>query len=144
SDDEVEARAGSSVEALFRERGEAAFRDLEARAMTEILRGSHRVVATGGGWPAAGPGRLETLPVDVLSVWLRVPAATAVLRVARGGSPRPLLAVDDPVGRARRLLERRTPAYRPARLHLDTVEASVVALADAIVERLTAVEDVRG
>lgn len=144
SDDEVEARAGSSVEAIFRERGEAGFRELEAQAMEDLLRGRHRVVATGGGWPAAGPGRLRDLPADVLTVWLRVPAPVAVERVAREVRSRPLLAVDDPVDRARRLLDRRLPAYRCARLHLDTANASVEALAAAIVERIAAVRDVPG
>lgn len=136
ADDAVEAAAGASVETLFRERGEAAFREVEARVTEELLAGRRRVVATGGGWPAAAEDRMDGLPPDVLSVWLRVPAALAVERALRDGRVRPLLAVDDPEGRARVLLRRRRPAYAKARLHLDASEPSPDTLAAAIVKHM--------
>jgi shikimate kinase len=130
-DDEVESRTGSSIGALFRDVGEAGFREVEARVTAEVLEGRDLVVATGGGWPTADVGRLEALPDDVLTVWLRVDPETAVRRAA--GTGRPLLDVEDPLERARALLERREGAYRRARLHLDSNEASPEALAEAIV-----------
>lgn len=143
ADAEVEARSGASVETLFRERGEEGFREVEGRVTGELLEGRRRVLATGGGWPAAEPGRLDDLPADVLSVWLRVPARVAVERAARDGRSRPLLAVDDPEARARELLDRRRPAYAGATLHIDASRASPDALAAAIVEYVIGARSVR-
>jgi shikimate kinase len=130
-DDEVETRTGSSIEALFRDMGEMGFREIEARITAELIEGKELVVATGGGWPAAGTGRLEALPDDVLTVWLRVDPDIAVERAA--GAGRPLLDVEEPLERAKALLERREGAYRNARIHLDANEASPEALVEAIV-----------
>jgi len=131
ADDEVESLTGSTIDGLFRDVGEEGFRQIEAGVTAELLQRRDVVVATGGGWPAAEEGRLEGLPEDVLSVWLRVDPGVAVKRIS---SPdrRPLLAVDDPRARAMELLEAREPAYRRARVHLDSNDESPDALADAI------------
>ncbi|MGD2068061.1 MAG: shikimate kinase [Gemmatimonadota bacterium] len=137
-DDLVEERTGLSVEAMFRERGEDAFRRVEAEVAEDALRGRNRVVAPGGGW-AVRPGRLESVGPDVLTVWLEVEAETAVRRARLDGRARPLLDVPDPVGRARELLERRRPSYRRARLHLDAEHATPERLARNIVQYLETV-----
>lgn len=136
ADDEVESRTGSTIDALFRDAGEESFREVEARVTAELLQRRDIVVATGGGWPTAAEGRLEGLPEDVLSVWLRVDPKVAVKRIS---SPdrRPLLAVDDPLARATELLDRRESAYRRARLHLDSNDESPEALADAIARHVS-------
>lgn len=48
-DEEIEARAGTSISAIFAASGEARFRDLEAAAVREVAACSGTVVATGGG-----------------------------------------------------------------------------------------------
>ena len=118
-DRRVEERAGSTVEEIFRDRGEEAFRRLEAEETRRALEGGGRVVATGGGW-AAREGRLAEVPDDVLTVWLRVGVETALDRARRDPTVRPLLRGEDAAERARALLERRRPFYRRAELHLDT------------------------
>src|SRR5688572_10409385 len=60
-DDEVEARAGMSVDELFRTRGEPAFRLLESEAGAAVLARKAIVLAPGGGWALAS-GRMEELP----------------------------------------------------------------------------------
>ena len=132
ADDEVEARTGSTVENLFRDVGEDGFRQVEAGVTADLLQRTNVVVATGGGWPTAGEGRLETLPADVLTVWLQVAPEVAVARTTKSERRRPLLEVDDPLARATALLERREPSYGRARLHLDANEGSPDTLADAI------------
>lgn len=135
-DERVEERTGATVEELFRTRGEAAFRMLEAEAGAEALARPRTVLAPGGGWSLA-PGRIEGLPADALSVWLAVSPETAVRRATGHGRVRPLLGGDDPLGRARALLAEREPVYRRARLHLDGEHASPAALAHTIVEHMT-------
>lgn len=144
ADAEVEARSGLSVEAIFRERGEEGFREIEGRVTADLLEGRRRVVASGGGWPAADPDRLYALPDEILSVWLRVPASVAVDRARREGRVRPLLDVEDPEESARELLGHRRSSYARARLHLDASKPSPDALASAIVEYLAAARRTRG
>ena len=50
TDKEIVARAGKEISAIFREDGEAAFRDLEARVIADVARETTgAVIATGGG-----------------------------------------------------------------------------------------------
>ena len=130
-DDEVEAAAGRSIERIFAELGEPAFREMEARAGEAALAAERTVLAPGGGWSLA-PGRLDGLPAETLSVWLKVSAETAVRRATAHGRVRPLLAGADPLGRARALLAERAPVYGRARLHLDAEGSTPAALAHVI------------
>jgi shikimate kinase len=134
-DEQIEAAAGATVEELFRTRGEAAFRALEAEVGEASLGRKQIVLAPGGGWSLA-PGRLEGLPSDTLSVWLRVSPETAVRRATGHGRVRPLLAGDDPTGRARALLAERESVYRRAALHVDAEQAAPSALARMIAEHM--------
>jgi len=102
-DDEVE-RAEGPIWKLFQERGESAFRELEARFLREgAARGESSVIAVGG-------GAVEThdllARLDALKVHLDVDVDTAWARVQ--GSRRPL-AQDEAEFRSR--YERRQPLY---------------------------------
>lgn len=127
-DDEIRRETGQAAADIFAGAGEAGFRAIEARVARRLLRRRRTVLASGGGW-AAQPGHMEGLAGDTLSVWLRVTAETAVERAREQGAGRPLLDVPRPVERARRLLARREPCYRLARLTLDSENVSVAALA---------------
>ena len=48
-DDEIERRAGRTIPRIFAESGEAAFRDLERRVISEVCKEKGQVIATGGG-----------------------------------------------------------------------------------------------
>ena len=49
SDELIVARAGKSVERIFAEDGEAAFRTLERAVISELCAGSGRIISAGGG-----------------------------------------------------------------------------------------------
>lgn len=128
----IEAREGRRIAEIFRESGEAAFRDLEAEAAAAALARRHVVVSPGGGW-AEQPGGWEAVPEATLSVWLRV-SHSEVLRRTRSGTARtdrPLLdgAGEDAV---RRLLLRREPYYARATLHIQTDGRTAPAVAAEI------------
>ncbi len=130
-DEEIRRETGQRIRDVFARAGEAEFRAVEARVADRLLRRDRVVLASGGGW-AAQPGRMEGLDRDTLSVWLKVAAETAMARIRAQGVPRPLLEGRRGVERARRLLGRREPHYRLARLTLDSEEYSVPQLADRI------------
>lgn len=130
-DDEIRRETGREIAHIFAEAGETGFRAVEARVAGRLLRRERTVLASGGGW-AAGPGHMEGLTEDTLSVWLKVTPETAVARAREQGAKRPLLDVPEPVEHARRLLVLRVPCYRLARLTLDGENVSIAALAGRI------------
>lgn len=134
-DDLVEERTGRSIAEIFRLEGEAAFRLKEAEAATDALLRAGVVVAMGGGW-AAEAGRLEDLPEDTLSIWLRVSPEEAVRRTKRDGATRPLLQAPDPLGRAAELLSSRSAFYDRADVGVDTEGRSVDDVTTRILEIL--------
>ena len=106
TDAEVERRAGRTVEAIFAERGEAAFRALEREAVRGVA--GPVVVALGGG-AFCDPGNAERLLAVGRVVFLDVSPAEAARRIGDGGG-RPL------AGRWEELLRARLPLYRRASL----------------------------
>ena len=105
-DDEV-ARTHGPIWNLFREQGEAAFREIEARFVRDVAaRREPRVIAVGGG--AVETQRLLD-ELDVFVVYLHVDLDTAWRRVQ--GSRRPLA---DDKEEFRRRYEARRPLYEHA------------------------------
>lgn len=136
-DQRVEQAAGMSIPQIFATQGETAFRELEDKVAQRVLKGTHAVISTGGGWPVRDD-RMAKLPAGTLSVWLVVDAATAVSRASRRFGQRPLLATDDPMATARELLAEREPEYARADLHLVTHGSSPEGLVEAIAKHLEA------
>lgn len=134
-DQEIQSRVGLPIPHIFTRHGEDFFRDAEERVGAEFLLHGEVVLASGGGWPAA-LGRMDDLPPGTLSVWLKVSAEDAVRRVRKEGPTRPLLAVPDPVGRARELLDERGPYYRKADLAVDTTGSRPEEVAEWIMARV--------
>lgn len=130
-DQEIADRMGLPIPDIFRQHGEALFREVEERVGADLLLEEKVVLASGGGWPEA-EGRLDGLPEGTLSVWLRVAPEEAVRRVREEGSTRPLLAVPHPVERAREILAKRENCYGKAHLALDSMEAGPEELARTI------------
>jgi len=104
TDAAVEAAAGATVERIFAERGEPAFRSLERQAVA-ALRGP--LVADLGGGAFCDPQSAGHLLRVGRVVFLDVSAEEAVRRIGRGGG-RPLAASWET------LLARRLPLYRRA------------------------------
>src|SRR5262245_55411381 len=87
----VEERTGASIEALFRERGEAAFRDLEADTLEALSLTPAPLVAALGGGVVERPQNRAVLKTSFFVVWLIVDPERAAERLGHD-SGRPLLA----------------------------------------------------
>lgn len=140
TDDEIERRWGTSVPAIFRDHGEAAFRTSEREALVSALGRDQVVIATGGGavvdadaWRVDALGTPGTLVIaldanpETMLARLRRQAATEGEAVER-----PMLAGADPLGRIRGLKEARAAAYGRAHLTLSSDGVSANALADEL------------
>ena len=101
----VERRLGRSIERVFAEDGEQAFREVEERITLELLEApGGAVLALGGG--ATGSRRTRAALEDHLVIWLDVDVQTAWARAKGTGRP---LAHDR--GSFERLHREREPVY---------------------------------
>lgn len=120
SDNEIEAAAGETIEEIFRNRGEAVFRDGERRVIARLLTRPAHVLATGGG-AFMDPVTRAAIARRGVAVWLRADLDVLLARVARR-SNRPLLQERDPRAVLAELIERRHPVYAEADLVIDSGE----------------------
>ena len=122
-DSVIEQRAGDTITNVFRARGEAEFRRIEAELVEETSQLGNIVVATGGGAILA-PANREAMRRRGFVVCLDARPETILVRVrAPGGtvSDRPLLASDDdPLGRIVQLKGERQPYYTQADFIIQT------------------------
>jgi shikimate kinase len=107
TDQDVEARAGKSVQDIFVDEGEQEFRAQERAAVVDALASHEGVLALGGG--AVLDAGTRALLTGHRVVFLRVGISDAVQRVGLG-VPRPLL-LGNVRARVKQLIEERTPVY---------------------------------
>jgi shikimate kinase len=112
SDHEIERLAGKSVAQIFAEDGEAAFRVLE-RKFIESGHPSRGVVVACGGGLVVQPGMLALLQFKGVVICLHATLATIIQRTAQTQT-RPLLNVENPEDRIRRLFAEREEIYKRA------------------------------
>ena len=138
ADEEVERAAGRTVAEIFKDFGEAAFRDGERKVIARLLEEPPMVLALGGGAFVDPETRAQVLE-KATSVWLQADIDTLFNRVSRRDT-RPLLHDPDPRGVLERLLESRTPAYAEADIHVDASASSHQTTLDTILQALQARE----
>lgn len=113
-DERIEAAEGLRVSEIFAQRGEPYFRDLERRALSDLLSQREVIVATGGG-TFADPANRAAMLADGAVAWLDVPLARVIDRVPQDGR-RPLAADRQQM---EQLFERRQLAYSQAHIRID-------------------------
>ena len=110
ADEEIEERTGRTVRGIFAADGEAAFRDLEANVMADLLAASvPTVIAAGGGAVVTETTRKLLQQPHVFVVWLTAAPEFLASRTSKKAH-RPLLD-GDPVAALRRLADDRTAWY---------------------------------
>jgi len=131
TDDLVTAAAQMSVEQIFAEAGEAAFRKLEHDVVADVCASPEPLVVACGGGAVLDPENRRALRATGVVVWLRAPAATLAARVG-DGSTRPLLR-DGAAPALARLERLREPAYEStAHVSVDTDAIDVDEVAGAV------------
>jgi shikimate kinase len=130
SDEAIERRAGRSIQQIFAEDGEPAFRALEHQVIAELLDSPALVLALGGG-AAEHQGTRDRL-ARAQVVYLQVGYEQAMQRV--GGDPgRPLLARPDLAA----TYQRRLPRYAEiATLTVSTDDRHPESISQDILARL--------
>jgi shikimate kinase/3-dehydroquinate synthase len=134
ADDVLVGIAGKEVAAIFEEQGEAAFRQTEAEAFTQLAGREKVVIAAGGGAPVYEPTR-RSMVESGLVVCLKATPETVVQRMEakEQGRPRPMLASDNALARAGRLIDQRAAVYALADFTVETDGMTPEEIADEVV-----------
>ena len=121
----ITEREGRSPAEIIEQDGELAFREIETRALQDVLKNSAaRVIALGGGAWTIEANRALAAQHDCLSIWLDVPFDLCWQRIMSGRTARPLAPDRES---AHRLYESRRPSYELARLRIDASEQKPIA-----------------
>lgn len=131
----IEARNGTTIAEIIRDRGEEYFRRLETETLRDSLEDRPVIMAPGGGAILRAENR-ELMTRHGLTVWLDAPFELCWRRIAQDGVVRPL-APDEATARAR--FEERTPLYRQAERQIPIdAEMTPEEIVAKIVEALSA------
>jgi shikimate kinase len=138
ADEEVVKAAGCSIEDIFELYGEDAFRDGERKVIMRLLDEAPMILATGGGAFIDDAARQE-IQKKGLSIWLRVPLETLIMRTEHRGG-RPLLKDKDVSSTLKSLMEVRNPIYETADIVInatgDTPDDTADDTAETIIKAL--------
>jgi shikimate kinase len=142
-DSVIEQSTGHSIPDLFVIEGEAGFRDLEQRALGQLLQVEEPLVIATGGGAVLRWGNREAMRSAGRVVWLRARVDTLLARVGTGDG-RPLLG-DDPEVALEELLADRRSRYAAAAHHIvDVDERTLDEVVLAVLEVLGEAPDQHG
>lgn len=130
TDRRVETREHASIAQIFARRGEAYFRETEARVIAEVAAKPDTVIATGGG-AVLKPSNMMHLRRRGWIVSLTAPPEVLQRRLSQTAD-RPLLR-GDARGNIAKLLDQRRPLYRDADMLIDVSSAAPAEVSDVIV-----------
>lgn len=132
-DAEIEAREGRPISQIFREHGEAHFREIEAQVLRAHVRnieaGQPCILALGGG-AFVQPDNRELLANNGITLWLDCPLPL-IQRRLNGDTSRPLAAQTNGLSR---LYEDRRPLYSKADYRVDVDTEDVKELIQRILK----------
>jgi shikimate kinase len=117
ADEEIETAAGKPITDIFKEHGEAYFRDGERRVIARLLRQGPQVLATGGG-AFMNAETQANIGRSGISIWLKAELPVLMRRVLKRNN-RPLLE-KDPEAVMRQLIDARYPVYAKADLTVES------------------------
>ncbi len=127
--------AGRSIPEIFKDEGEAGFRNRERRILESLRALSYHVIATGGGAVLTAENRRVIRSLGYVA-WLTASIDTLLFRVSQNRE-RPLMQTADPRARLEELMEQRKPYYREvANIVIDTTELSMCETVHGLVESI--------
>lgn len=132
----IEKKAGQKVQEIFEKRGEPYFRQLEKRALADILQHSGQVIATGGG-VIMDAENLALLRQRALMIRLSAPVDVLLTR-SGSGAKRPLLRGADRRKRIEEILKEREGRYAHAHVTIDTSDLTISQVVEKIIQLLNA------
>jgi shikimate kinase len=136
ADAEIEQAAGKSVQDIFRDHGEASFREGERRVIARLLESGPQVLATGGGAFMNEETR-NNISSRGIAVWLRADIELLMKRVRRRDN-RPLLKTDNPEEVMQTLIDQRYPVYGRADIIVESRDVPHSSIVSDVIRALAA------
>ena len=128
----IQKKAGITIPEIFEKFGEQHFRGLEREIIRRASEEDGIIIAVGGG-AIVNPENLMDLKRNGIIICLSASPEVILSRVERN-SDRPLLQVEDKIGKIKELLEKRAPYYEKADFKIDTNGKTPEQVAAEIVE----------
>ena len=123
TDDLIEAKAGKSIDAIFKDHGEPYFRNLESEIVKEVSLRWGIIIDCGGG-VVCTKKNLKLLKTNGIVFYLQAAPEVIYQRIKNEGH-RPLLKAPDPLGCIKELYNQRLPLYNQADYTIDANDASI-------------------
>ncbi len=132
SDQQIEAKYGSTISMIFEKEGEVKFRELEKKFIQSGCPKTNCLISCGGGLPIP-QGMIELLKSKGKVISLDASVGTILERTSENNS-RPLLQTENPKGAIQSLLKIREPKYLLAEQVISTEQRNSQQVADEIVK----------
>lgn len=130
----IEQKEGKTIADIFKEKGEAYFRQLEREIVSTISSQRNRIVDCGGG-VVADPVNIEALRKNGTLIYLSASPEFLYKNIQRT-KKRPLLNVENPLAKIRELLAQREKFYQKADIILDTNNKTIDEIAGDVLRAL--------
>ena len=132
TDDIIEEDSNMSITDIVSKMGGEHFRHLESKAVEKACKLSNHIIFTGGG-VVMRDKNIQNLKRTGLIFCLYATPEVIWQRVSHE-THRPLLQVEDSMGRIREMMETRKPLYDKADYKIDTSQLTIEQVAEKIVE----------
>jgi len=132
-DSEIEKK-GTPISEIFRIEGEPYFRDVETAMVKEVSANRSVIISTGGG-VVLRKENMDALRRTGIIICLEATPETILERTSKT-TERPLLQVQDPLGKIRELLTAREACYKDADLTINTEGKNPREVAEHILEKI--------
>ena len=128
----IERIQGQTIEQIFKDSGEAFFREVEKGAVRHVSKKENVIIDCGGG-VVLDEENIKNLRQNGVIVYLKVSADFAYKQILKTPK-RPLLDVDDPKAKIEELLAARTPLYEKADVTVNSEKESVEEICQDIIK----------
>jgi shikimate kinase len=133
-DTEIEKSHRITINEIFKKFGEPRFREIETEMVQKLSEQRNVIISTGGG-AVLKQENMDALRKQGVIVCLMATPETILKRTIRS-SNRPLLHVEDPLGRIKELLHFRMPFYEKADIMIDTDGKTPLQIAEEIIGKV--------
>jgi len=122
---EIEKIGGMPVAEILSLSGQDGYRNLEEKALFDVLARLEKCVIETGGSIVSETRLLNTLLTTCYVIWIKTSPEEHMQRVIDQGDLRPIESNDDAMAALRRILEARNPFYAQAHTVIDTAGAKL-------------------
>jgi shikimate kinase/shikimate kinase/3-dehydroquinate synthase len=134
ADHEIEIAADKSIPEIFKDHGEAYFREGERRVISRLIENGAQVLSTGGGAFINEETR-QAVQARGISVWLKADLPLLMKRVMKRAD-RPLLQTGDPEAVMQKLMDQRYPIYATAYVTVESRDVQHTQMVNEVIKVL--------